>query len=240
MAATIGFASAQNIPVRVLVSNGMKAAIEELQPRCERAIGRPLALQFNSTASLKQKIEAGEPFDVTIVSLEAIDDLIKQGKLAGNSRAQVARSELGIGIRVGGAKPDIHTPDALRRTLQQAKSITYPRDGATRGYIEKMFDRLGIAADVSPRIILAPGSGPAVESVASGKAALVITLFSEIVPVHGTEILGPLPGKLRYNLRFGAAANVAAREKLGAQALIGFLVGPEAARVFKTKGLEPR
>jgi len=232
--------AAEGTPVRLLVSNGMKAAMEELQPQCERAIGHPLELQFNSTAGVKKRIEAGEVFDVTVITTEAIDDLIKQGKLASGTRADVARSELGIGIRAGAAKPDIHTQEALKQTLKEAKSITYPQDGASRGYIEKMFERMGIAADVMPRVILAQGSGPATESVATGKAAMVITLFSEIVPIHGVEILGPLPGKLRYEIRFAAAASVAAKKSEGTQALIGFLVGREAARIFKTKGLEPR
>jgi molybdate transport system substrate-binding protein len=218
----------------------MKAAVEELQPQCERAIGHPLQVQFNSTAGVKKRIEAGEAFDVTIITREAIDDLIKEGKLAGASRADVAHSQLGIGIRAGSAKPDIHTQNTLKQSLREAKSITYPQDGASRGYIEKMFESLGIAAEVMPRIILADGSAAATESVASGQAAMVITLFSEIVPVHGVEILGPLPGKLHYDIRFGAAASVAAKDKPSAQAVIGFLVGPEAARTFKTKGLEPR
>src|ERR1700752_467588 len=76
-------AVAQGSAVRVLVSNGMKAALEELQPQCERAIGHPLALQYNSTLSVKKMIEAGEGFDVTLITTEAIDDLIKKGKLAG-------------------------------------------------------------------------------------------------------------------------------------------------------------
>src|SRR5579864_7717515 len=219
--------AAGGAPVRVLVSNGMKAAMEELQPQFERAIGHTLAIQYNSTAAVKKKIEAGEGFDVTIITTEAIDDLIKQGKLASSSRADVARSELGIGIRAGAVKPDIHTPEALKQTLRAAKSITYPRDGASRAYIEKMFERLGIAADVQTRIILAQGSGPATESVASGQAAMVVTLFSEIVPVHGVEILGPLPGKFHYSIHFGAAASATAKNTEGAHALIGFLVGPE-------------
>jgi molybdate transport system substrate-binding protein len=246
-ATTIGFAfllthnvAAQDAPLRVLVSNGMKAAMEELQPQCERAIGRPLALEFNSTASVKKNIEAGAGFDVTIITTEAIDDLIKQGKLAGGSRAAVARSELGIGIRKGAAKPDIRTPEALKRTLREAKSITYPQDGASRGFIEQMFERMGIAADVKPRIILAPGSGPATESVAAGKAAMVITLFSEIVPIHGVEILGPLPGEFHDDVRFAAAASATTRNAESAKALIAFLTGPKAAPIYKAKGLETR
>jgi len=236
--------AAQNTPqngaLRVLVSNGMKGTMEELQPQCEKAAGRPLAIQFGSTASLKKRIETGESFDVTIITTEAIGDLIKQGKLAGASRRDVGRSELGIGIRAGAPKPDIRTPEALKKTLQKTKSITYPQDGASRGSIEKMFERMGIAADVKPRIILAPGSGPATESVAAGRAAMVITLFSEIVPTHGVEILGPLPGEYQSDIRFGAATSATSGNAEAAKALIAFLSGPKAAPVLKAKGIEPR
>ncbi len=246
LATTVGFvslfttqAAAQSGAVRVLVSNGMKAAMEELQPQCERAIGHPLALQFNSTLSVKKKIEAGEGFDVAIITVEAIDELIKEGKIAAGTRANLVRSELGIGIRAGAAKPDIHTPEALKRSLQDAKSITYPQDGASRGYIEKMFERMGIAADVKPRIILAEGSAAATESVAAGKAAMVITLFSEIVPIHGVEILGPLPGEFHYDIRFAAAASSSEKNADAAKALISLLAGPKVMPTFKAKGLEP-
>ena len=226
-------------PIRVLVSNGMKAAMEELQPQCEHAIGHPLAVQFNSTASVKKMIQAGENFDATFITDEAIDSLIQQGKLAGGSR-KIARSELGIGIRAGAAKPDIRTPEALKKALREVKSITYPQDGASRGYIEKMFERLGIAADVKAKIILAPGSGPATESVAAGKAAFVITLFSEIVPIPGVEILGPLPGEYQSDIRFSAAASAKTKNADAVKALIAFLAGPKAAPILKAKGLEPR
>jgi molybdate transport system substrate-binding protein len=231
-------AAAQNTAVRVLVSNGVKAAMEQLQPQCERAIGHPLALQFHSTAAVKKQIEAGEGFDVTIITVEAIDDLTKEGRIAVGTRANLARSELGIGIRAGSAKPDIHTLEALKQTLRDAKSITYPEDGASRGYIENMFERMGIAAEVKPRIILAQGSGPATESVAQGKAAMVITLFSEIVPIHGVEILGPLPGEFRYDIRFAAAASSTTKNADAAKALIAFLAGPKALPILKAKGLE--
>lgn len=231
--------AAQDSAVRVMASNGMKAALEQLQPQCERAIGRPLALQFSSTAALKKRIEAGEGFDVTVIAAEAIADLIKQGKLAADSRRDIARSELGIGIRAGSARPDIGTTEALKRSLREAKSITYPQDGATRGDIEKMFESLGIAADVKPKIILAPSSGAATESVAAGKATFVLTLFSEIVPVAGTEILGPLPGAFRDAVHFQGAASKAARNTESAGKVISFLTGPQAASVYKIKGLEP-
>ncbi len=251
VAATAGFSclstqpaaaqkASQSNALRVLASNGMKGSLEALQPQCEEAVGRPLAIQFGSTASLRKRIEAGEAFDVTVITIEAIGDLIKQGKLTGASRVDVGRSELGIGIRAGAPKPDIRTLEALKKTLREAKSITYPQDGASRGYIEKMFEGMGIAADVAPKIILAPGSGPATESVAAGKAAMVITLFSEIVPTPGAEILGPLPGEYQFDIRFAAATSARSTNADAAKALIAFLSGPKAAPVLKAKGIEPR
>jgi molybdate transport system substrate-binding protein len=226
--------------LRVLSSNGMKGSMEALQPECENAIGRPLAIDFGSTASLKKRIETGEPFDVTIITIDAIADLVRQGKLTAASRADVGRSELGIGIRAGAARPDIRTTAALAKALRSAPSITYPQDGASRGTIEKMFERMGITADLKPKIILAPGSTAATESVAAGKAAMVITLFSEIVPTHGVEILGALPGEYQSDIRFAAATSSASKHADVATTLIAFLSGPKAAPVLKAKGIEPR
>lgn len=239
LAATLVLLPAQDA-VHVLASNGVRGAVEELQPQCEREIGRPLAVTFSSTAALKKKIEAGEAFDVTIIAREAISDLVKQRKLAGDSRVELGRSELGIGIRSGAPKPDIHTVAALKETLRKAKSITFPQDGATRGNIERMFDRLGIATEIQPRIILAPSSGAATASVAEGKAAMVITLFSEIIPVHGLEILGPLPGEFEAGVNFEMAVSSAVKNREGAKALIAFLAGPKPAPTFKAKGIEHR
>lgn len=231
---------AQNAPLRLLVSNGMKAAMEELLPPSERAAGVKLSVQYSSTAALKKRIEAGEPLDATIITAEAIADLIKQGKLASAPRADLGRSALGIGIRSGDARPDIRTTAALKQALLNAKSITFPQDGATRGFIEKMFDHMGIAAQLKPKIILAPGSGPATESVAAGKATFVITLFSEIVPVHGVEILGPLPAEYQDYVNFTAAASATTKNPAAVKSLITFLSSPTAAAVLKAKGLEGR
>jgi len=224
--------------VRVLVSNGLKAAMEELQPACERAIGRPLAFEFNSTAGLKAKIEAGDRFDATLITTEAIDDLIKQGKAAAGSRTELGRSPLVVGIRAGAPRTDIKTPEALKRRFLQAKTITYPRDGASRDYIEKMFAQLGIAADLQPRIVLAAGSGPATQSVADGKAELVLTLASETAPVPGVEVLGPFPGALAYDIHFAGAASSTTARSDSVKALLSFLKGPQATAVFRAKGVE--
>ena len=231
-------AATQDNALHLLVSNGMKGSMEALQGQCEEEVGRRLAIQFGSTASLKQRIEAGEAFDVTIITIEAIDDLIMKALLTSASRMAVGRSELGVGIRAGASKPDIRSVATFRQALRQAPSITYPQDGASRGYIEQMFGRLGIADDVKSKIILAPGSGPATESVAAGKAAMVLTLFSEIVPAHGVEILGPFPGEYQSDIRFGAAASAQSTHADAATALIAFLAGPKVTAVLKARGID--
>jgi molybdate transport system substrate-binding protein len=231
-------AAAQDNALHLLVSNGMKGSMEALQGQCEEEVGRRLAIQFGSTASLKRRIEAGEAFDVTIITIEAIDDLIMKALLTSASRMAVGRSELGVGIRAGVSKPDIRSVATFRQALRQAPSITYPQDGASRGYIEQMFGRLGIADDVKSKIILAPGSGPATESVAAGKAAMVLTLFSEIVPAHGVEILGPFPGEYQSDIRFGAAASAQSTHADAATALIAFLAGPKVTAVLKARGID--
>jgi len=231
-------AATQDNALHLLVSNGMKGSMEALQGQCEEEVGRRLAIQFGSTASLKRRIEAGEAFDVTIITIEAIDDLIMKALLTSASRMAVGRSELGVGIRAGASKPDIRSVATFRQALRQAPSITYPQDGASRGYIEQMFGRLGIADDVKSKIILAPGSGPATDSVAAGKAAMVLTLFSEIVPAHGVEILGPFPGVYQSDIRFGAAASAQSTQADAATALIAFLAGPKVTAVLKAKGID--
>jgi molybdate transport system substrate-binding protein len=229
---------AQGSSVHLLVSNGLKASMEDLQATCEASVGHPLDIHYSSTAALKKSIEAGERFDVTMITTEAIEDLVKQGKLAVDTKTSIGRSELGIGIKAGVPKPDIKTVDGLKKALLEVKSITYPKDGASRAYIEKMFERLGIATEVKPKIILAPGSGPATQSVADGKAGFVITLFSEILPIKGVDILGALPGEFQSDIKFSAAAGTAVSDKQAAKAVIACVTGSKATPLLKAKGID--
>ncbi len=230
----------QGDAVRVLASNGMKAVIEELQPQCERAIGHPLAIEFGSTSELKGKIEAGAPFDVAILTSDAIADLAKENRIASGTQTAFARSGVGVAVRAGAPKPDIGAPEALKRTLLAATSITFARDGATRASLEKMFERLGIAGELAPKLRLTQGSGLAMAGVASGQAAIGLTLMSEMLPVRGLDIVGPLPPDLQIYIEFGAGAGVHAEHAEAARALLASLKTLAAAPVYKAKGMEPR
>lgn len=230
--------SAQQPPVRVMASNGFKAVLEELQPQCERAIGRPLVIEYNSSTGLKQKMDAGQTFDAAIVTTELMDTLVKERKVAAGTPAALAKSGVGVGVRKGAPKPDIRTSDAMKKTLQSAKSVTYAEDGASRVFVERMFERMGIAAPMKAKTVLEQGSGRATARVADGKTEMVLTLASEILPVAGIELVGPLPAEFQQYVSFSAGVGAAASNKDAAQALVKFLASPTIAPVLKAKGMD--
>jgi molybdate transport system substrate-binding protein len=233
-------AAAQTAEVRVLVSNGVRAVMEQLRPEAERATGRRLAIEFASSSAVKKRIEGGEAFDVAIVTSEVIDALIGSGKIVSASRADVARSGIGIAVRSGAPKPDISSADALKRTFVHAKSITYAADGASRPHLEALFDRFGIAQEVKAKTILAQSSLQSTAKVAQGEAELVITLVSEIVPIQGIDLVGSFPADVQKPVSFAAGVGSKSTDAKAGKALIDFIAGPTVASSFKAKGLEHR
>jgi len=225
--------------VRVVASNGVQGALKDLIPQCERAIGHPLAVEFGTTASIKPRIEAGEAFDVTFLTSDAIDALIKEGKLAADSRANAARVGIGVGIRPGAAKPDVSTAEALKKTLLNAKSITYAQAGASRPVIDKMLGSMGIADALKSKTLLLPGAEETTAAVVGGKADLLLTLISEIVSAKGMELDGPLPKEFQTYVAFAAGVSPNAKNAEAAKAAVKFLTGPKAAAAYKAKGMEP-
>jgi molybdate transport system substrate-binding protein len=231
--------AAEAAEVKVLASNAVKTALEELAPRFEKGNEHKLTFTFNAAAALKTEIEKGAQFDLAILTAPAVDDLIKQGKLVAATRADIARSGAGVAIKKGAPKPDISTTEAFKRTLLDAKSIGYVEQGATGIYLKGLFERLGIADQLKAKTKLLPPSNPAAHAVANGEAEIGMTQISEILPYAGAELVGPLPAAIQLYSVFPAAVGSAAREPDAAKALIKFLQTPAAAAVLKAKGLGP-
>ena len=230
-------AGAHAAKITVLASNGVKTVVQELGPRFEAATGNTLVFRFATAAELNAQIEKGDPFDMAILTSAIIDDLIKQGRLVAATRRDIARSGAGIAIKKGAPRPDIATADALKRTLLSAKSIGYVGQGATAGIMTSIFERLGIADQMRKKTKRLSGS--AAEAVASGDAELGFTQISEILPVAGAELAGPLPPELQVYTVFPAAVSANARQLTAAVSFITFLTAPAAAPVIKAKGMEP-
>jgi molybdate transport system substrate-binding protein len=236
LAAAMLFApAAAAAELTLLISNALKTVMEDIAPRFEIATGHKLAITYGSTNPMKARIEKGEAFDLAILGDAAIDDLIKQGKLAAATRTVVARSGLGIAIRKGMTKPDISTTDAFKRTLLDAKSIAYLDDGLTGTYLKVLFQRLGIADNMKSKHKSARGG----EAVAAGEVELGVTQISEILYQKGTELAGPLPPEIQNYTNFSSAISAGAKQPDAAKALLKYFLSPDAARVMKANGLEP-
>ena len=238
LAVLIGTAAphAQGHAVRVLISNGFRAVFDELVPACERSIGHSVTAQSGTSTSLIEKVNAGEPFDVAIMTTEAMESLAKAGKAA--TRTPLGRSGIGIGSRAGARKPDIGNAEALKKTFLAAKSITYAGDGASRPHIDRMMVTLGIADVMTKKTLLEQGSVRAAAKVASGDAELLITLVSEILPAPGVELVGPLPTQFQNYVSFAGATGAKSDNAAAGKSLISCLSGPSVAATLKAKGME--
>jgi len=232
-------APAQTTDLHVIVSDGMKTVVEELTPQIEHSIGRKLAAQFNSSRNLRDKIQAGEPFDAAILTSDVLDDLIKQGKIVAGTRAEISRTGMGVGIRAGATKPDISTPEALKRTLLNAKSMSFNPTGASAAHTADVFARLGITDAVKPKLILDAEAGRPQMNVAGGKAELVISLIPEIKFFPGVDLVGPIPPDFQSYINFAAGVATNAHNADAAKSLIKFIRGPAVVPVLQAKGMEP-
>lgn len=230
--------AAQSSEIHVLASNGIKAVVEDLLPQAEKSTGRTISVQYSPTANIKQNIEAGAAFDVAIITPEAIADLTKEGKTIGLG-TPISRAGVGIAIRKGEPRPDISTPEAIKSALLNVKAVAYAPQGASTATIVQMLDSLGITEAVKAKTVLLQGSDLTIAAVLDGRADFVITLVSELLPVKGLEVLGPLPDKFQHYVSFSAAVGAGAKDPQAGNALIQFLAGPAAVSVIKTRGMEP-
>ena len=230
--------SAGAAEIKVLSSNGMREAMMDLAPHFEHSTGHKLSIRYDTAAFLQRDIERGESFDVTVITTTQFDALAKIGKFDLATRTRVALSGVGIAVRKGAPKPDIGSVEAFKRTLLAAKSIAYATVGASGVYFMAVCERLGIAAEVKAKGKTLPG-GSLGEFVARGEAELAIQQISELLPVEGIELVGPLPAEVQLITPYTAAVGASSKEAATGKAFIAFLTTPAAHTVLKAKGLDP-
>jgi len=213
--------------------------LEELAPAFEKATQHRIVFTFGAAVPLKAEIEKGATFDLAVLTVAGIDDLIKQGKLVGATRTKLANSGIGVAVRKGAPKPDIGSLEAFKTALLEAKSIAYVEQGGSGIYLKVLLPRLGIADAVASKIKLLPPENPAAHAIANGEAEIGMTQISEILPYPGAELVGPLPAEIQLLTTFATAVGANAKQPEPARALIEFLKQPAAAAVLKAKGLDP-
>jgi molybdate transport system substrate-binding protein len=241
VAATTGSGRAEAAEVHVISAGAVRAIVTELADGFRAETGHTVNLSFGTVGVVRQKLGA-EPADVVVMTDVAIDEAAKQGTVANGSRTDLARTAVGIGVKEGAPKPDIATPEALKQTLLRARSITYvdPAQGATSGiHIASVLKTLGIADAVKDRTTLVPGGYPA-ELVAKGEVELVAHQISEIVPVKGVTLVGPLPQELQKYTTYSAGVATKSASPELARAFIDYVMRPQIRPKFAAGGLDYR
>ena len=228
--------------IKLLSAIAMQQLMEDLGPKFERVTGHKLAVTIATLGPALKRIEDGETYDVVLLPRRGIESLVKDGKTVATTVSVVAITRIGVAVRKGTTKPDISSPEALKRALLAAKSITHgnPAYGGLSGiHVAKVLDRLGIAEEMKPKTVLLNKSGLAAVFVANGEAEIVIQPIQELVVVPGIDIVGPLPDELQDTVAFPAAVMASAKDAEASQALVNFLRTPEAKAVIKAMGMEP-
>ena len=231
-----GMASAAEL--RVLSSNGTSAIVRAIGAEFARRTGHAVVTKIDVAVLLQKDIEAGETFDVAILTRAVIDELTQKGAIDAATRTDVARSGIGVAMRAGAKKPDIGTVDAFRRTFLDAGSVAYTTVGGSGIHFVKMLERLGIADAVRAKAKTQPG-GTVGELVARGEAELAVQQISELLPVQGIELVGPFPSELQLITLFSAGMSPHSKTPDAAKALLRFFAEPAAREVIKAKGMDP-
>jgi molybdate transport system substrate-binding protein len=228
--------------IKVISGGAFKQVLNALAEQYERASGKTLDLIYRTVGQHLQLIKRGEEsFDVAVLTPDAIDGLIKDGKVVAGSRADLAKTGIGVVVKAGAPLPDISSVAAFKRTLLAAKSVAYidPSAGGSSGiYVGKLLERLGIARAVNAKAKLIHG-GAVADHIVDGEAEVGIHQISEILAVKGAVLVGPLPAEIQNFTVYAAGVGSAAKDGATASALVKFLAGPHAGPIIEAKGMEP-
>ena len=221
--------------IKVMLSAAFKEAYLELVPQFERASGYKVESLWVPSVQMMTRLKGGESVDLVILSAASLDEIRKAGLVS--DRTDLARSGIGVAVKSGARRPDISSGEAVKRAVLAAKGIAYST-GPSGIYLMGLFQRMGIAEAIKSKVKQVQGE-PAGGVVARGEAEIAFQQVSELLPVPGIDLVGPLPADIQQITVFSAGLHVAAKQPDAARALVKFLTAPAAAPVIRKKGMEP-
>jgi molybdate transport system substrate-binding protein len=228
--------------IKVVSGGAFKQVLTALATQYEKESGNKVEVTYQTVGQHLVLIRDGkEEFDVAVLTPEGIDGLAKEGKVVPGTRADLAKVGVGVVVKAGAPLPDISTDDAFRRALLAAKSVAYidPKAGGSSGiYVAGLLKRLGIADAVNAKAVLVQG-GAVADRVADGEAEIGVHQISEILPVAGVTLVGPLPADIQNFTVYSAGVGTEAKDAVAAKDFVRFLTGPHALPIIKAKGMEP-
>lgn len=228
--------------IKVMSAGAVKSVVSALGAEFERDTGTKLNLNFGTAGSLRERIKDGETADLVVLSESAIAELAKLGLAVVDSVVDVGRTVTGVVIREGGPVPDISTPEAFKRAFLSARSVAYtdPKAGGSGGIMfAALLDKLGIADAINKKAVLGKSGHDVTTSIAEGRAEIGTTFISEVLPVKGARVVGPLPGDLHIANTYTAAIHPQAAARPAAEALLRKLTDPATRPRWIAAGLEP-
>lgn len=224
--------------LKLFATNAVRSVLDELVPPFEKAGGHRVSISYNTTAQTLGLIKNGEAADMVIATAAGIDEMTNLGKVIAGGRIDLASSGIGVAVRAGAPRPDISSVGAFKRTLLDAKSVTYTSSGLSGVYFARLIERLGIAEQIKAKARIKPG-GLIAEVVVAGEADLAVQMVSELLSVPGAELVGPLPAELNQITVFSAGILAGTKQSEASKSLIQHLATAASAAVFKAKGLAP-
>jgi molybdate transport system substrate-binding protein len=204
----------------------------------ERRGGQRVVAEAAGGVDVANRVQAGEAVDVVVLASNAIDKLIAAGRLLPGSRVDLVRSGIAIAVRAGAPRPDVGSEEAVKRAVAAARSLSYST-GPSGVYLEQLFERWGILADIRSRIVVPPPGVPVGRLVAEGRADLGFQQQSELANLAGIEVLGPLPPSIQSITTFSGGIGVHCPRAEAARRLLDFLAAPAAAEIKRRHGMEP-
>jgi molybdate transport system substrate-binding protein len=223
--------------VKLFSTLALMGAVRGLSARYEAETATRIEADFAPTVALLNRLRGGETADVVILTKEAVDDLAAAGTVVADSRAELARSYVGLAVKAGAPHPDIATEAKLRAALLGAGSVAYSRIGASGIFFAQLIDHMGIADGINAKARVIP-SGLTAESLLTGAADLAVQQISELKLVPGVEVVGPIPKELQSPMVFSAGRLAASQRPLESDRLLKFLASPEVASALRESGLE--
>lgn len=240
MMTALGIATMGNVraaEITVLANQGGFTGARDLAAAFGQSTGHKVVVVSAQSAVMNRKIDANEPADVVSQFLDQFDDLVKRGKVVPGSYAEYARVGNGIAVKAGAPKPDISTPEAFKRAMLNAKSISYSNNG-TGPYNTRLFQKLGIYDQIKDKIVIS-GGGPIAADVAAGKIEIGIQQTNVIQPFPGTDYVGPLPPELMEYGHIGIGLLTVSKQPDVARAFLKFATSPEAGPILRQSAMEP-
>ena len=228
--------------IKVMSAGAVRAMVAALSAEFEGETGKKLNVNFGTAGSLRERIKNGETVDLVILSESAIAELAKLGLVESESRTDLGRTVTGVIVREGAPIPDISTPDAFKRSLLKARTVAYtdPKAGGSGGIMfSALLEKLGIADEINKKAVLGKGGHDVAVSVAEGRAELGTTFISEVLPVKGAKVIGPLPGELHNSNTYTAAIHSGSASRQDAEALLRKLTDRATRPRWIAAGLEP-